>query len=677
MNSIKALVPIVISMTFIAGSAEAAPAIYNINTNAAPDAMVTATYSHNTQCSPPACYGYYITEFPSMNDAGVVVGRLPLSAYVPPAAPIYEPSPVGSAGIASTWENGVVRILPFPASFKSSAPNDYQIFYSGSLAGSRIYEHRGCRDYNFDNVSDSSRCGSRALAINNSGIVAGTSSYWPAMDTSYFERSHVWGAPGYFTQYPMPWVSPLWTKATPYPFRARFASAQQDNVTGINVAGSMVGSGISSLSYELHGFYSIADGSYGVIGELYQRSTAHAINDNDHAITGAAQYEPSGTYSYNSASPMAAYVFKNGAFSKWAGQLPGGLLSEGYDINNSEVVVGRAINAADQIRAFSWDGKVNGGIKDLGTLGGTFSVARSVNDSGVIVGSSTNDAEDYRAFVYLPLEGKMYDLNSYLASPQPGWSIVDAYTVNAKGQILVRAENSTSGARAYWVLSINGFDQGPSITSAEFISPNSTTNASVDSAGDNDYFKVVLAENGTFNLGTTGTTDIFCHLYNSANTEIATHNDNSITNGNCTIRHRLAAGTYYIRTRHYSSTGTGGYQLLTGFLAEDGNNKENATTIPVVSTTAAAIDTAGDVDYFTIYLNAAKTVTVKTPGGAITSMYCALQSTDGSLMTDISNNAGENVSCSRTYSVTSPGIYYIKVKHSNINWRGTYHLVLQ
>ena len=668
MNAFKALTPMAMAMTFITGSLEAAPTLYAINPHAAPGAMVTSTYNHTTD-------RYYITEFPAMNDAGVVVGRVPLSAYVPPIAPIYEPAPVGSAGIASTWENGVVRLLPFPATFKSSAPYDYQLFYSGPLAGTSVYERRGCRDYNLDNVSDSSICGSRALAINNSGIVAGTSSYWPAMDTSYFERSHVWGAPGYFTQYPFPWVSPLWTKATPYPFMAGFASVQQDNVTGINAAGSLVGSGIAQVSYELNGFYRFADGSYGTIGGLNQRSTAHALNDNAHAITGAAQYTASGMYDYNSAAPMTAYVFKNGAFSTWAGQLPNGLLSEGYDINNADVVVGRAINAAGQTRAFSWNGKVNGGLKDLGTLGGVFSVARSINDSGVIVGSATNAAEAYRAFVYLPLDGRMYDLNNYLVNSPAGWHLVDAYTVNAKGQILVRAENSISGAKAYWVLSINGLDQGATTTQAEFISPNSTTQAAIDAVGDTDYFKVILAENGTFKLQTTGTTDIDCRLYNSANTQIAAHNDNSPTERNCTINRYLTAGTYYIRAEHSPALlGAGSYRLLTGFVADDGDIRDNATPVPVVSTTAAAIDAAGDVDYFIVYLNAAKTVRLNTPGAPL---YCALQSTDGTLMADSGNSAEENVACSRTYAVTSAGIYYVKVKHSNAANAGTYNLVVQ
>ena len=239
----------------------------------------------------------------------------------------------------------------------------------------------------------------------------------------------------------------------------------------------------------------------------------------------------------------------------------------------------------------------------------------------------------------------------------------------------MRAENSLSGARAYWVLSINGLDQGATTPEAEFISPNSTTRALIRLPDDIDYFKVILAEKGMFKIRTTGPTDMYCRLYTSANTQIAAHNDNSPTERNCTINRYLTAGTYYIRTEHSPTTlGAGSYRLLTRFVADDGDIRENATPVPGVSTTAAAIDAAGDVDYFTVYLNAAKTVKLNTPGA---SLYCALQSTDGSLMTDSGNSAEENVACSRTYAVTSAGIYYVKVKHSNAAQAATYNLVVQ
>ena len=55
------------------GNAWAAPS-YTLTENVAPGARVSLEYEHNTG-APSPFYGYYLTEFPSMNDNGVIVGR--------------------------------------------------------------------------------------------------------------------------------------------------------------------------------------------------------------------------------------------------------------------------------------------------------------------------------------------------------------------------------------------------------------------------------------------------------------------------------------------------------------------------------------------------------------------------------------------------------------------------
>jgi probable HAF family extracellular repeat protein len=73
------------------------------------------------------------------------------------------------------------------------------------------------------------------------------------------------------------------------------------------------------------------------------------------------------------------------------------------------VVVGMAVNAAGQWRAFRWTAAR--GMQDLGTLGGGWSEATAVSaDGSVVVGWAENAAGQRRAFRWTAAGG-MEDLN--------------------------------------------------------------------------------------------------------------------------------------------------------------------------------------------------------------------------------------------------------------------------
>lgn len=80
----------------------------------------------------------------------------------------------------------------------------------------------------------------------------------------------------------------------------------------------------------------------------------------------------------------------------WVGSL-GGNASEGIGVSAAGKVVGRALNAAGQWRAFCWD-PING-IQDLGVLpGGNRSIAWAISTDGMtIVGASQNHLGQERA----------------------------------------------------------------------------------------------------------------------------------------------------------------------------------------------------------------------------------------------------------------------------------------
>lgn len=92
------------------------------------------------------------------------------------------------------------------------------------------------------------------------------------------------------------------------------------------------------------------------------------------------------------------------------------------------------INLADgNQRAMSWTR--SGGMRKLGTLGGKTSRAIGLNDKGQLVGSASNRKEDARAFVWSAGTG-MVDLNTRLRHAPPGLVLDDALAISDSGEIV-------------------------------------------------------------------------------------------------------------------------------------------------------------------------------------------------------------------------------------------------
>jgi probable HAF family extracellular repeat protein len=126
----------------------------------------------------------------------------------------------------------------------------------------------------------------------------------------------------------------------------------------------------------------------------------------------------------------------------WLGTLPNGGRSEAYGVSaDGRVVVGKASTAlgwGHEWRAFRWT--ADGGMQNLGTLGGRWSEAWGVSADGrVVVGSATNAAGQDRAFRWTAGEG-MVDLGT-LTGGSRSW----AYGVSADGSVIVGVSTNAGG----------------------------------------------------------------------------------------------------------------------------------------------------------------------------------------------------------------------------------------
>ncbi|WP_195912195.1 DUF3466 family protein, partial [Candidatus Contendibacter odensensis] len=123
-----------------------------------------------------------------------------------------------------------------------------------------------------------------------------------------------------------------------------------------------------------------------------------------------------------------AFLYDNGGMID-LGTL-GGTYSWAYGINDSGQIVGGSDTTGNNSRhAFLYD---NGLMSDIGTLGGTESFANDINNSGQIVGRS-NIANRNHGFLYA--DGQMVDLNSLFPTGS-GWTLTEAKAINNAGQII-------------------------------------------------------------------------------------------------------------------------------------------------------------------------------------------------------------------------------------------------
>lgn len=237
---------------------------------------------------------------------------------------------------------------------------------------------------------------------------------------------------------------------------------------GINNAGVVVGkSGARAFRYENGAMVDLGTVSGG-------ESHARAISDNG-TIVGNS------THITGSHTGFHSMKFEGGTMS-FIGNL-GGLASEAHDINSAGQIVGYSYDAQDRSRAFFYE---NGVIQDLGTLGGDTARAFAINEGGHVVGASSDGQGNEAAFLWsggsmanlggfpgmtifasvvindvgtiagsvqmqgAPIQALIYrdgafqDLNQFIDSPEPGWTVHRVSAINNHGQILALGWNGTS-----------------------------------------------------------------------------------------------------------------------------------------------------------------------------------------------------------------------------------------
>jgi Cys-rich repeat protein len=225
-------------------------------------------------------------------------------------------------------------------------------------------------------------------------------------------------------------------------------------------------------------------------------------------------------------------------------------------------------------------------------------------------------------------------------------------------------------------------DHGNTFDTATNVDDNSQTPGQLNYAGDVDVFRFRTTVDGTYTVGTTGTTDTGCSLV-TADGNVLGQNDDGGVGSNCEVEFDLIAGALFqVQVHGFMNIRTGPYTMVItqpqgggngGGNDDHGNNAGGASEVQDNSETQGNIEVGGDEDFFRFTAGATASYTISTTSQIDT--HCTLMDANGrNLASDDDSGADQN--CQISHDLSQGTAYLIKVRHFSAGGTGTYTLVI-
>ena len=303
-----------------------------------------------------------------------------------------------------------------------------------------------------------------------------------------------------------------------------------------------------------------------------------------------------------------------------------------------------------------------------------------------------------------PITG--YDVRHRTSSPEGSWTeknvpsiaaVIDNLSENTSYDVQVRAINH-EGTGA-WSDSGNGTTDAAA--SDDCLDDNTTTcevdvggsvTGTLETAGDSDWFKVVLEAGTRYQIDLEGADtgrgtlpNPGAILYNRSSANVAFDVNGGVGDNARVIYTPTAAGAHYVQANTASGTGT--YTLSVIVLGANGNSEadtdfpnNNTTTgrVEVGASVTGNVESANDVDRFRVDLEADKEYQFDLEGaptgrGTLPDPALSFADATGTVL-EYDDNDGDGVNSQIVYTPTATGVYYLR-PHSRVDTEtGTYTL---
>lgn len=196
-----------------------------------------------------------------------------------------------------------------------------------------------------------------------------------------------------------------------------------------------------------------------------------------------------------------------------------GVLDAMGGVNASGQAAGAGTTTSGAIHALFFD-QANGGLRDLGTLGGSTSRGNGINDAGTVVGKSQDVHGNEHAFVYT-VAGGMQDIHS---SVSLGGLQSSAIAINSNGAIVGWSNDSSGHQHAFFYSVSQGLTDiqavlpfGGSNSAAYGVNSSNQVVGWADlPSGDIHAFAYNVSTGATADLGTLGGSNSIAFSINSS-----------------------------------------------------------------------------------------------------------------------------------------------------------------